>query len=337
MEKPALRIENLVKHHNSGFSLQIPQLEFQAGKIYGIIGPNGAGKTTLLNLLNLLETPSKGEIFFNGQKVTNSNTLDIRRRMNLIMENPYLFHTTVFKNITSGLKFRSVDKKMWPQLSAEALKMVGLEGFEKRHSLKLSRGEIQRVAIARALVLKPAILFLDEPFTNIDKKHVDIVEKLILSINRQYHTTIIFTTHDLWQAYRLADAVISLVQGKIVNGSLENLFVGEAAEVDGLQFVRISANTSLHVVTEKRGRVHICIPPQDIILSSKHIESSARNSFRGRIKTIQLEGQVVRLVINVDEGVDLTALITKASYEKMKPAVDSQLFLTFKSTSVTVF
>ncbi len=337
MDDPILRVRNLSKQYDGIFNLEIPRLEFQSGGIYAIIGPNGAGKTTLLNLLSLLESPTSGEIFFKGQRVSRFNSLSIRRKVSMIMENPWLFHTTVFKNITSGLKCRSVNKKKWPEVVTTALQMVSLTGFEKRYAPELSSGETQRVALARALALEPEVLFLDEPFSNIDKINVRLLEKLIQRINRKHQTTIVFTTHDQWQAHRLADTIISLVGGRIVNGSLENLFKGMLEEVDGSQFARLSADVSVSVVTDKMGEAHVCIPPQDIILSHEHMESSARNSFKGIVRKIHMEGQVVKLVIEVAAGVEFTAIITKTSYENMNLSIDSQTYVTFKSTSVNIF
>lgn len=223
MGKPILRIEELKKRQGSGFALDIPHIEFQRGKIYSIIGPNGAGKTTLLNILNLLEKPDSGEIFFNEERITPANSLEIRRRMGMVMENPYLFHTSAYKNIIMGLKCRSLDKNIWESLVREALQMVGLEGFENRYAPELSRGESQRVAIARVLAFRPEVLFLDEPFSNIDRKHVNILEGLVKTIKEKYQTTVIFTTHDMVQAYSLADEVISLVDGRISRGYTDDL------------------------------------------------------------------------------------------------------------------
>ncbi|UCD85851.1 MAG: ATP-binding cassette domain-containing protein [Deltaproteobacteria bacterium] len=332
-----LRVENLIKRYESGFALDIPHLEFQSGRIYGLVGPNGAGKTTLLNLLNLLEEPTEGEMFFEERRFTDLDPLDIRRKMTMVMENPFLFHTTVFKNITAGLKCRSVDKKMWPAMSKEALRTVGLKGFENRYAPALSRGETQRVAIARALVLKPEVLFLDEPFTNIRQRDIDLFEKLTKTINQEYQTTIIFTTHDLPQAHRLSDEVISLVDGRIIEGSIENLFEGTVEEIDGTQSVKISPKISVSVITEKRGKVNISIAPREIILSHGAIISSARNSFKGIIRKIQMEGQTVIVNISVDEEVEFTALITETSFKNMGLPIDSEIYLTFKSTSVTIF
>lgn len=217
MEKPILRVEGLKKRQSSGLVLDIPHLEFLKGKVYSIIGPNGAGKTTLLNILNLLDKPNEGDVFFEGEIVTPANSLEVRRRMGMVMENPYLFHASVYKNITIGLKYRFVDKGMWEAVVKEALQMVGLGGFENRYAPELSSGESQRVAIARILAFRPEVLFLDEPFSNIDREHVNILEGLIKIINEKYQTTIIFTTHDLGQAKSLADEVISMVGGNIAD------------------------------------------------------------------------------------------------------------------------
>lgn len=348
MERAILKIKDLTKCYPGGFTLQIPSLEFEEGLIYALVGPNGAGKTTLLNLINLLERPDKGEIFFHGCRVRphikrgalvgsdpTDDPINIRRKMTLVMENPLLFKTTVFKNIEYGLKVRSVNKKTRQKRVKEMLEAVELGGFEKRPALSLSRGETQRVAIARALVLKPEVLLLDEPFTNIDKRSLEVTEKLIKEINRKEHLTIIFTTHDFRQAYRLSGQVISLLEGKVVKGSLENLFRGEIEEnLEGLKYVKLSPKVSVAVVTKKGGEVHISIPPEDIILSPTQLQSSARNSFLGRIKKIDIEDQTVR--VSVDIGVEIISLITKESFDELGLTISSSIFITFKSTSVMV-
>lgn len=336
MVEPLLRIENLIKHHGNGFVLEIPYLVFEAGKIYSLVGPNGAGKTTLLELLNLLEKPDRGRIFFEGQEINNgSPSLSSRRQMTLIMQDPFLFHTTVFKNVAYGLKVRSVDKKTVQQKVFNALGLVGLSGFENRNAYQLSGGEAQRVAIARALALDPKILFLDELTVNIDKINTEIIERLIKEINKKNYTTIIFTTHNLSQAYRIADESISLLNGKIVGIPFENIFSGKVEEVDGLKWIFISEGVKIVIATEKRGKVHIVIDPKDILLSRHPLQSSARNSFLGKIIKIVAEGLLVRLAVNV--GVEFTVLITKKSFEEMGLNLGHQVYLTFKTSAVQVF
>ncbi len=219
MSQPILRAENLKKYYDGRFCLEIPHLEFDAGKIYALIGPNGAGKTTLLKLLDLLEQPDSGKIYFDGEEIdrSSSNALNVRRQMTLAMQNPVLFRTSVYKNVAYGLSVRSCDKNVKIAAASAALNMVGLAGFEDRKARQLSAGETQRVALARALVLEPRVLFLDEPTANVDRKNVQVFESLIKKVNAEQGMTVIFTTHDLSQAHRLTDKIISLLDGRLVD------------------------------------------------------------------------------------------------------------------------
>ena len=138
-------------------------------------------------------------------------------------------------------------------------------------------------------------------------------------------------------SFRLSDEVISVVGGKVVEGALDNLFVGEIEESDGIQWVRISPSIRITVVTKLSGKVHVSIPPEDIILSCERFQSSARNTLRGQIQKIQLEAQTAKITVDIAREVDLTALITLASLDKLHLSIGSDLFLTFKSTTTMVF
>lgn len=224
MDQPILYAENLKKYYNDRLVLDIPYLDFETGRIYALVGPNGSGKTTLLKILNLLEQPTEGKLYFDGHKI-NKDIINIRRQMAFVLQDTVLFRTTVYKNVAYGLKVRSVDKKIISSMVFNALNMVGLAGFENRKARQLSAGEAKRVALARALVLKPRVLLLDEPTANIDKQNVQVFETLLKKINAERRTTTIFTTHDLSQAYRLADKVIFLLNGKIIDNNRPiNLF-----------------------------------------------------------------------------------------------------------------
>jgi tungstate transport system ATP-binding protein len=226
MSQPILRIENLKKYYDDRLALEIPHLEFEAGGIYALVGPNGAGKTTLLRLLNLLDQPTEGKIYFDGEEIDKSspNALAVRRQMTLVMQDSVLFRTSVYRNVAYGLSVRSYDKKAKAAAVSAALDMVGLAGFEHRKARQLSAGEGQRVALARALALRPRVLFLDEPTANVDRRNVQVFEALIKKVNTQQAMTIIFTTHDLSQVYRLTNRTISLLDGRMIGGE-EHLFI----------------------------------------------------------------------------------------------------------------
>jgi tungstate transport system ATP-binding protein len=133
----------------------------------------------------------------------------------MVLQNPFLLSSTVEKNVAYGLRIRGLSKREQKQKVVECLDLVGLTGFEKRRAHELSGGEAQRVAIARGIAVTPKVLFLDEPTANVDKTHIDVLENIIKELNRRYKTTIIFTTHDLNQAYRLASEIVVLSEGKI--------------------------------------------------------------------------------------------------------------------------
>lgn len=339
MEKQKLlKVNNLKKIYNRKIVLNIDSLCFEKGNIYAIIGPNGSGKTTLINILNLLEKSDGGQLFFKENNINDINgfeLLKIRRQMTLVHQKPFLFQTTVSNNVAYGLKIRGVSTVNQEKRIKNALEMVGLPGFEKRDAHQLSGGEAQRVVIARSLALEPEILFLDEPTSNIDQRYIDVIERIIKKINQEIKTTVIFTTHDLSQAYRLADKIISLLDGRIVQHVPENLFRGVINHNNGLQWFNINDDVQFAVVTEKKGAAYIYIDPSDILVSHEQFSSSARNSLIGKIKKISEQNHLIRLVVDI--GVQLICIITKESFQQMKLNIGSKVYLTFKASAVKCY
>jgi tungstate transport system ATP-binding protein len=335
VNQPILRVENLRKYYGDNLALEIPHLEFAAGGIYALIGPNGAGKTTLLRLLNLLENSSQGKIYFDGAEIDMSlpNALDARRQMTLVMQNPVLFRTSVYKNVAYGLSVRSRDKATKINAVLAALEMVGLVGFEDRKASQLSAGEAQRVALARALVLEPRVLFLDEPTANVDRRNVQVFESLIRKINAERGTTIVFTTHDLAQAYRLTDSIISLLDGKMISSSPENIFYGKIeknAENGGI--IIISHSVKIATADYKPECTGIYIDPRDITVSVDPIHSDGWSCLEGRITSVISEGDSVRLTVNV--GVELVSF----HLQEIPPNIfEQRVYATFKASDVHTF
>ena len=210
-------VKDLTKFYNGKKVLEIPYLVIKKGMIYGVMGANGSGKTTLLSILSLLIKPTSGRVYFDELEIDSRDNDDsiLRRQITMVLQNPFLLNTTVGKNIAYGLKIRGLSRKEQRQRVVECLDLVGLMGFEKRRVQELSGGEAQRVAIARGIAVNPKVLFLDEHTANVDKTNIDVLENIIKELNRRHKTTIIFTTHDLNQAYRVADEIIVLSEGKI--------------------------------------------------------------------------------------------------------------------------
>lgn len=211
-------IKDLQKNYQGKKVLEIERLQLAEGKIYGIIGPSGGGKSTLLRLLNLLEEPDSGEIYYQGNLVgqDKKQRLAYRRSMTMVFQQGILFNTSVYHNVAYGLGIRGQRGVAVKEKVSRALELVEMTGYEKRKALTLSGGEAQRVALARAMVLEPKVLLLDEPTASLDPYNTGVVEKMVQHLNREKGTTIVWVTHSMFQAKRLAHETIFLYDNKII-------------------------------------------------------------------------------------------------------------------------
>lgn len=218
MEKPILRIENIKRFYKDGFTLEIPSLEFQEGKSYVLFGPNGAGKTTLLNLLAFLDFPQEGKVLFKEKEIVprNSDLVSLRKKVTLVMQDPYLFEGSVIQNLYYGLKLRSLRFNEVKEKIEGTLNMLSLWGLKNRDVQTLSGGERQKLALARAIILDVEVLLLDELTPHLDETCTASIEKFINDIvTNRSSQTLIMVTHNLEQAHRLSKEIIFLRAGKV--------------------------------------------------------------------------------------------------------------------------
>jgi tungstate transport system ATP-binding protein len=210
-----LEIRSLGKSYGISEVLKDINLEAQRNEVVALIGPTGSGKTTLLRLISLLDQPTTGHIFFGGADIcclSSKNKLAVRRKMAMVFQKPVMFKASVYDNVSYGLKVRGERKA--EEMVLQALREVGLLGYESRDANTLSGGEMQRIALARALVIKPELLLLDEPTANLDPKSAQDIDELI---KRQAYsgTTVIMASHNMLQCQRLANRIAVLVNGTI--------------------------------------------------------------------------------------------------------------------------
>ena len=212
-------VKNLSKSFGDHLVLDDITESIQVGEKVVIIGPSGSGKSTFLRCLNLLETPTKGTITFNGTEITDPKAKidQIRQQMGMVFQHFNLFpNMTIRKNITLA----PVRTKLLTQAEADdtattLLRRVGLEDKADSYPAQLSGGQKQRVALARTMVMKPKILLLDEPLSTLDGVIKESIKDRIKTIAREYHLTTIIVTHDPEEALTLSDRVLIIEQGTI--------------------------------------------------------------------------------------------------------------------------
>jgi len=274
------------------FALELENLEFSAGRIIALVGPNGAGKTTLLLLLGLLQKPTQGELKFFRVDPWQSQELlfEKRKEVVLVTHHPYLFSGTVFDNLVFGLRVREIPEPEWKGRTGEALAMVELNGFEDKPVKELSAGQAQRLALARAIIVKPRVLLLDEPTANIDAGLVSRIESVISEVNARLSTTIIFSTHNFSQAYRLADQVLYFSDGKQVKYSHENYFSGKAETAEKMSWIEPKPGAKIFFPGAHQGHLTCVISPEkiEVFRDDRKNTLSGPNIFSGRIIRLEM-------------------------------------------------
>jgi len=350
---PIIKAQSLCKEYSGRQVLKDISFRAQSGEIFVLVGPNGAGKTTLLRILDLLEEPTSGRILFDGTSINyfTKDKATLRRRIGMVFQQTVLFNMSVFNNVAYGLNVRGENKKGTEQRVKAALELMQLRGFEHRNALALSGGEAQRVALAQALVTEPELLLLDEPTANLDPRNVSIIEEALSRVNQERKTTMIMATHNMFQAENLAHRVAVLNEGRIERigtfqeifgtpskflvdfARLENVFSGiSKVTEEGTSLVDVGDEMHVEAAFEKTGNVTIYVRPEDIVLSTRPLVSSARNTFEGRIVQISDLGPVMKLKVRA--GKDFVVQITRRSFKEMQLNVDSKIFIAFKASSV---
>ena len=223
-----LEIKNLNKIFEQRKGVQNINLQVKEGELVTLLGPSGCGKTTLLNLIGGFLSPDSGVILIEAKDIVRLNPED--RPISTVFQNYALFpHMNVIENIGYGLKYTSLKKKEQLDEAKRYLKIVGLEGYEKIAIQNLSGGQQQRVALARALVLKPKILLLDEPFSNLDVKLKINMREELKYLQKKLKITMIFVTHDQEEALSISDKIVVMKDGEIIQvGSPEDIYYSPA-------------------------------------------------------------------------------------------------------------
>ncbi len=328
--KPAYQLSNIKLEQQSKTIVDIEQLTINSDQCVAVLGENGAGKTSLIHILALITKPSHGLINVFGDIIQSKLSPVQRRRIGLVHQQPYLLPGTVADNIRLALTLQGIAKSDIAVLTQQALEHVDLIDLADQAAHTLSGGELKRVAIARAIAYQPDILLLDEPFSHLDQRHIHQLEESINHFAEQAGKTVIFSTHDRFQAQALADSTINLIAGKVTASPLLNLYHGKLEH----SFFN-TGQIMIHVTSELTHGRHLAVDPREIIVSPQPLQSSMRNNFSGRLVLIAEEANTIRLTIESEEVFHVT--ISPEALTSLHLSLGDTVWLSFKSTAVTVF
>lgn len=316
--KPLIQFKNIVKDFDGQLVLKGINLDIYENEFVTLLGPSGCGKTTLLRILGGFLTQSEGQVYFDGEEI--SNKPPYLREINTVFQKYALFpHMNVYDNIAFGLKIKKEAKDIIDQKVNRMLKLVNLEGYGKRSINEMSGGQQQRVAIARALVNEPKVLLLDEPLGALDLKLRKEMQRELKKIQQEVGITFIFVTHDQEEALTMSDKIVVMKEGEIqqvgsptdiynepINEYVAN-FIGESNIVDGVML------SDYRVVFEDKKfecvdfgfkpneKVDVVIRPEDLDIVEK-----GKGKLRGTVKSVLFKGVHYEIVVETKAGTSIT-------------------------------
>ena len=301
METSLYAIRGLTHVYRGKPVLSIDRLDLPRGGIIGVIGPNGSGKSTFLRLAGFVERPTAGEILFDGNPASPFSP-EVRNRVTLLPQEPFLMKRTVLKNVAYGLQIRKANDHLANRVD-KALSYVGLDGkdFAQRPSYALSGGEAQRVALAARLILKPEVLLMDEPTASIDALSAQLIKDAVLKARRDWGTTLIVASHDWQWLYSICDTVFHLLKGRFLGTGHENVLFGPWERVEnGHWGKRLADGQQLLVPKPPEAPAAAVIENVTIIPQAEPVSGAAGQvTLSGLITRLALEKASGSIVVSV--------------------------------------
>jgi putative spermidine/putrescine transport system ATP-binding protein len=307
--RPAVTLEGLEKRFGDVAAVAGIDLAVRDGEFFSMLGPSGSGKTTTLRMIAGFELPTAGRVLLHGRDVTNVPPFE--RDVNTVFQDYALFpHMTVGDNVGYGLMIRKVDKRTRARRVDEALRMVRLDGMQKRRPNQLSGGQRQRVALARALVNRPRVLLLDEPLGALDLRLREDMQIELKQIQQQVGITFIYVTHDQGEALTMSDRMAVFNKGRIEQ-------VGTPAEVyekPATKFVAGFVGTSNLLSGDAAKQVigsegTFTVRPEKIrITGPADAPAADENSALGHILKVIYLGPETRYIVDLDAGARLVVV-----------------------------
>ena len=310
-ENIIIALKNITVEFDGEKVLDDLSLTIRDGEFVTLLGSSGCGKTTTLRIIAGFLEPDSGELFLNGRNM--HGVPPHKREVNTIFQRYALFpHYNVFENIAYGLRVRKVPEPEIRERVTEMLRLVNLQGFEKRGVSRLSGGQQQRVAIARALVLRPKVLLLDEPLAALDLKLRKDMQNELKNIQKQMGITFIFVTHDQEEALSMSDTGVVMNEGKIqqigspidIYNEPQNAFVadfiGESNIIDGVMKEDYKASFAGHTFAcldagfAPNEEVDVVIRPEDV-----DIVAPEKGMLQGIVTSVTFLGVHFEIIVDI--------------------------------------
>jgi spermidine/putrescine transport system ATP-binding protein len=314
-------------------------LDVRQGEFVALLGPSGCGKTTLLRILGGLEVPTSGRVFIDGQEMT--DVPPERRPVNMVFQSPALFpHRSVYENIAFGPRMAGEPAAAIAPRVSEMLALVRLEGYERRRVTQLSGGQAQRIALARALINRPQVLLLDEPLSALDLKLRKAMQLELKRIHRLLGTTFIYVTHDQEEAIVMADRIVIMNLGHIVQDGAPDEIYRRPSSVFAADFIgesnllpaTVTENNSYGLLADVGGlpvrasgqpaarpgqSIWISIRPEKIGLAPAGTPRGP-NHFPGELTDVIFLGPLVRYEVQLAGGQPITVI---ENYREDRPTL----------------
>jgi ABC-type Fe3+/spermidine/putrescine transport system ATPase subunit len=329
MNEPILQLRRIRKRFADTVTARDITLDIARGEFFTLLGPSGSGKSTILRIIAGLEQPDSGEIRVDGKDVT--HVPPWRRRLGMVFQQYANFpHLNVGGNVGYGLRRRGLGRVAIAERVAELLRLVGLDGFERRAVQQLSGGEQQRVAIARALAPGPTLLLLDEPLAALDEKIRREMQLELRSIQQLTGTTFIYVTHDQEEALTMSDRIAVLNRGECVQCDRPdrifqkprtafvcgffrgcNLLVGEVVIADAAAQLRIAGVPQPIPLPGPvpPGRAEVALRSERIAIGPAAASSTV--TFRARLESVVYRGLYSEHLLRLADGQAITATLTQ--------------------------
>ena len=308
-----INIKNINVSYGKNHVLKNVNIDIKEKDFFTFLGPSGCGKTTLLRLIAGFEQSQSGELFIDGKEVSKLNPWE--RDVGLVFQNYALWpHMTVFKNISFGLEEKKVPKNEINDRVDEVLELVGMQELKHRYPYQLSGGQQQRVALARTIVVRPKVLLLDEPLSNLDAKLRNQMRIELLELHNKLQITTIFVTHDQEEANSISDNIAIFNEGIIqqvgapieLYNNPENLFVANFlgtinvlnGELQNGSFKSTKNFELKNVKSENKIKCSLLIRPQNISFIRR---SDSDQAFKGKIEGKEFLGNIIRYQVLLND------------------------------------